>query len=137
VFLHADEPAIWDGKDHAANKTLAAYADRITTVREGNVIAPGLVAWALPGHTAGHMGLRLGDQVVLCADILHSDALQLPDPTAASVYDDDPVQAQHTRRQALDEIADRGLTFSGSHGSHMDKFRKLRRNGAGYEAISL
>ena len=109
----------------------------MSTVADGQDIAPGITAWALPGHTAGHMGLRIGEDVVLCADILHSDALQLPDPSVASIYDDDPDQARVTRQHALAEIADRGLTFSGSHGSHMDKFRKLRRLGTGYEAIPL
>lgn len=137
VILHADEPAVWDGGDFAANTVLAAYASRLSTVVNGQGVAPGITAWALPGHTAGHMGLRIGEGLVLCADILHSDALQLADPTVASIYDDDPERARVTRRQALDEIAERDLVFSGSHGSHMDKFRKLRRVGTGYEAIAL
>jgi glyoxylase-like metal-dependent hydrolase (beta-lactamase superfamily II) len=137
VALHADEPMVWDGGDYVANKFLTAYASRISTVEDGQEIVPGIAAWALPGHTSGHMGLRVGEQVVLCADILHSDALQLPDPHVASIYDDDPERARETRLQALAEIADRGLIFSGSHGSHMNKFRKLQRLGAGYEAIEL
>ena len=137
VIMHEREPAVWESGQYAANAVLAGYADRISLMRDGQNIAPGISAWALPGHTAGHMGLRIGDQVVLCGDILHSDALQLPDPAVCSVYDDAADQARQTRIAALDDIASRGLIFSGSHGCHMDKFRKLRRTGAGYEAVSL
>lgn len=137
VYLHVDEPAVWTGGDYAANKVLRAYADRINLVQDSDVICAGIKAWLLPGHTAGHMGIRVSDQVVLCADILHSDALQLPDPTVACTYDDDQDQARQTRLKALSEIAENNLIFSGSHGCQKDKFRRLRRLGDGYEAIDL
>jgi glyoxylase-like metal-dependent hydrolase (beta-lactamase superfamily II) len=116
---------------------LDIYAKNLDLVSDGDQIVSGITVWALPGHTAGHMGLRVGETLVLCADILHSDALQLPDPTVSSIYDDDPVQATQSRQAALKEIANRDLIFSGSHGSHFEKFRRLRADGDNYRTVPL
>lgn len=137
VVLHKDEPAAWMDAGTLANAVLKGYADAVTLVNDDVDLGGGIRTWALPGHTAGHMGLRIGDDVVLCADILHSDALQLPDPNVCSVHDDDPDRARTTRLAALQDITTRNLIFSGSHGANVPKFRKLRANGVGFDWIPL
>ena len=137
VFMHDDEPSVWAGGDFAGNAVLDCYQNSIQTVGDAAEILPGVKTWALPGHTAGHMGLRIGLDVVLCADILHSDALQLPDPTVASVHDEDPERARTTRLAALREIADSGVIFAGSHGCRSAKFRRLTSSGSGYVGVPL
>ncbi len=137
IVLHADEHAYWVNEDHLAQQVLAAYADRITTVTEGDAIAPGLTAWALAGHTPGQMGVRIGDQLVLVADIVHSEALQLGDPRLSAVHDMDGRRAADCRLAALREIAADGLIFSGGHILGPEKFARLVEIGDGYIRVPL
>lgn len=137
VILHRDEAAYWAGRDGTAAQVLQAYAGRIQTVTDGVPLGAGMTAWGLPGHTPGHMGLRLAGGVVLVGDILHSAALQLPDPAVSSIYDVDPQTALESRQTALAEIAEAGLIWSGSHLVGVDKFLKLQKDGAGYRAMPL
>lgn len=131
VVLHAREAAHWRGTDAPGGQVLAACADRLRRVGDGESLGDGIEVWALPGHTPGHMGLRIGETLVLAGDIVHSEALQLPDPRNATKYDVDAAQALASRRAALDEIADRGLVWAGSHMIGA-KFARLERAGGGY-----
>ena len=131
VILHDDEPPFWAGQDAAAAQFLAACPD-YRTVRDGEVIAKGVVAWHLPGHTPGHMGLRIGDKLVLVGDILHSAALQLPDPEVSTKFDSHPDIARDTRAKALKTIAERRLIASGGHFLGPDKFLKVLQEGDSY-----
>ncbi len=134
VVLHEAELDHWKGQTGPASQALELYAGRLRTVTDGADLAPGVTAWHLPGHTPGHMGLRLGDSHVLVADILHSFALQLADPDLCAIYDADPDTARASRRAALSEIAERGLVWSGSHGLSPDRFLRLSRKGDGFVA---
>ena len=136
VVLHHDERAHWAGKDHLSAAVLSAYAEKTRTVADGDLIAPGLIAWALPGHTPGHMGVRVGDRLVLIGDILHSEALQLGDPRLSSENDVDPWTAAETRLGALHEIAAGGLVFAGGHILGPDKFAQLAEIGDGYARVA-
>jgi glyoxylase-like metal-dependent hydrolase (beta-lactamase superfamily II) len=136
VVLHADEMSYWSEEDHLAQKVVSAYSDKIRTVTDGEKIAPGLVAWALAGHTPGHMGLRVGDKLVLVADIVHSEALQLGDPRLSSENDMDGRLAAECRLSALGEIADFGLLFSGGHILGPEKFGRLVEIGDGFIRVA-
>lgn len=135
VYLHPAEIVHWQGRDGPAAETLAAYADRIVPVEGGSSLPGGLVTWALPGHTPGHMGLRIGGHFALVGDILHSQALQLPDPGLCPVYDSDPVRATATRRMALAELARSGIPFSGSHNIAPWIVHRVVAEGMGYRAV--
>lgn len=137
VFLHADEQAYWMGRDHLAHDVLAAYADRIRTVADGDEIAPGLTVWALFGHTPGHIGLRVGGRLALLGDILHSEALQMGEPRLSSENDVDAWQAAECRLDALREVAQDGLIFSGGHILGPQKFMQLVEVGDGFAAVHL
>lgn len=128
------ERDFWQGKsDQPGGMLIAAYEGRIRTVSDGDEILPGVRAWHLPGHTPGHMGLRIGDDLVVVADILHAELLQLPHPEVSPIYDTDGAQGAATRRAALEEIADNGLVYVGGHQLGPQKFGRLRRAGQGFE----
>lgn len=127
VFLYADEAAYWHGKDAPAARTLIAYGDQINLVGDGQPLGGGITTWALPGHTPGHMGLRLGKNLVLVGDIFHALALQIPDPLIWSKYDVDPVTALASRQMALAQIADQNLVFAGGHSLGPNPFQRLCR----------
>ncbi|MCR8549668.1 MBL fold metallo-hydrolase [Salipiger sp. P9] len=136
LVLHAAELPRWQGVDAPGGRLLAAMAGRIRTVADGEDLGRDLRSWHLPGHTPGHMGLRFGEDLVLVADILHSEAMQLPDPACASRYDDDAATATRTRLAALEEIVTRGLLWSGSHMLGPGKFARLTRDAGGYRRIA-
>lgn len=136
VMMHAAELAHWTDRDAPAARVIAAHAGRIATVAEGDAVAPGVTVWDLPGHTPGHIGLRIGAGLVIVGDIFHSAALQLPAPETATIYDVDPALATRTRKAALAEIAARDLVLTGGHAIDPLKFARLRADGEGYRAIA-
>ncbi|MDP5367787.1 MAG: MBL fold metallo-hydrolase [Paracoccaceae bacterium] len=136
VLMHAAELAHWQGRDDPGGRVIAAHAGRIATVAEGDAVAPGVTVWELPGHTPGHIGLRIGAGLVIVGDIFHSAALQLPAPETATIYDVAPELATRTRKAALAEIAARDLVFTGGHAVDPLKFARLRADGEGYRAVA-
>lgn len=123
VILHPDEIAHWQGKDAPAGRFLIAYADQIAAIYDET--PSGLTPWPLPGHTPGHMGLRVGSNLALVGDIFHSAPLQLTDPDIFTSYDVDPILARASRKMALAEIAAKGLVFAGGHSIAPHKFARL------------
>jgi glyoxylase-like metal-dependent hydrolase (beta-lactamase superfamily II) len=122
VMLHKDEIGYWQGKDAPAGCFLITYGDQITALAEETPFAQGLTPWFLPGHTPGHMGLRVGSKLALVGDIFHSAPLQLADPDIWTSYDVDPILARSSRKSALAKIAAKDLTFAGGHSIAPHKF---------------
>lgn len=125
VLVHGDEIDFWQGKDAPAGRFLIAYADQITAITDQTPIAHNLTPWFLPGHTPGHMGLRIGSRMALVGDIFHSAPLQLADPEIYTSYDVDPILARSSRKSALAEIAAKCLIFAGGHSIGPHKFARL------------
>jgi glyoxylase-like metal-dependent hydrolase (beta-lactamase superfamily II) len=115
VCLSQAEAAYWSGQDHPANQVLAVAGGRAQTLHDGDEVVPGMRVWALPGHTPGHIGLVIDDQIAVVGDLLHRADLQLADPDLATLYDVDPVLATLTRRAALAEISTRAMVLCGGH----------------------
>ena len=134
VVMHPDEAAHWRGKDALGGRVLAACEDRLRL--SDGAVAEGLELWPLPGHTPGHCGLRIGDDLVIVADIVHSEALQIPDPETCPVYDVDKPMARVSRRAAMEEIAAKGLVWTGGHVLGPDKFGRLEAAGQGFRKVA-
>ena len=137
VILHADEAAFWRGEDAFARDVLAAYAGQTRIVQDDQEIAMCLRTVALPGHTPGHMGVLIDGKTLIAGDIVHSEALQFPDPEVCSVHDMDPPVAIASRKRAMGMIVDEGLVFSGGHILAADKFARLARDGRGFTKVTL
>jgi glyoxylase-like metal-dependent hydrolase (beta-lactamase superfamily II) len=70
-----------------------------------------------PGHTAGHVAIRLksqGVEAVFCGDIMHWP-MQCIYPDWNFRYDADPDQARRTRRAFLEACSDSGRIVMTSH----------------------
>lgn len=132
VFVHTADVAQFAGE--LGGEVLAAYAGRVTEIGAGAELPGGLSVWHLPGHTGGHCGLWIGTDFALVGDILHSFALQLPDPDLCPMYDSDPAQAVASRRGALDRLAETGAVFSGSHGIG-PRFLRVHADGTGFLTV--
>lgn len=87
-------------------------------IGDGDEIAPGLTAIATPGHSIGHMSLRLrsgGRDAVLGGDVLHH-ACQLARPEWSATPDYDPRQSASTRHVLFGQLAGTATLFVAGHG---------------------
>jgi glyoxylase-like metal-dependent hydrolase (beta-lactamase superfamily II) len=93
------------------DRCILGLGDRLEVMQDEDEIAPGLEVIPLPGHAAGHVGLRIGDGAVIVADAIPHPA-QLDHPEWTFAYDDDPQTAVETRRLILEEFGDREIFCS-------------------------
>lgn len=96
------------------------YVDgkRVQTFKDGAELAPGVTAVTAPGHTVGHTMVRVanGDsQLLIWTDIVHSTALQFPEPERAIAFDLEPPKAIATRKKVMDMAATDRLLIAGTH----------------------
>ena len=94
------------------------FGERIETFGDGDAIAPGVTAVALPGHTPGHSGVMIesdGDSLLIWGDLVHVAAVQLPRPEVTISFDVDPDIARETRLRVLDMVATDRLRVAGAH----------------------
>ena len=94
-----------------------ADAGLLDLIEPGDVIVPGVTAIATPGHTIGHMSLRLssgGDDAVLGGDVLHH-VCQLAHPDWSATVDFDPRQSAATRRVFFGQLAGTRTLFIAGH----------------------
>ncbi|MBV9748439.1 MAG: MBL fold metallo-hydrolase [Acetobacteraceae bacterium] len=120
----------------AAKAAADAYRDRLR-VFSGTAVLPGIEAVPLPGHTPGHTGYRIGtgrEQVLHWADTVHVPDLQLERPEICIAFDNDPAQAEATRRRVLDMAANESLVVIGGH-LHFPAFSHIVRVGNAYRLV--
>ena len=92
-------------------------AGQMQLVDEGHAIDGRLTVEAAPGHTPGHVKIRLeagGACALFSGDILHHP-LQVPYPELCSMFDDDMGRALHTRLALLESIVDRDVLLLTAH----------------------
>lgn len=135
IHINADEYVWWmegdvkvpDGKPffkelfEGGRATFKPYVDagKVQTFKDGAELLPGVTAVTAPGHTVGHTMLRIepsgGGQLLIWTDIIHSTALQLPEPERSIAFDLDPAQAVATRKKVLDMVSTDKLLIAGMH----------------------
>jgi glyoxylase-like metal-dependent hydrolase (beta-lactamase superfamily II) len=116
--IYASMPKDMQGFFDVSRAMVAPYDAGKTLVIAGAEIASGLTTVAMPGHTPGHMGLRVdsGDESLLIwGDALHSTAYQFANPDWAFAFDADQAMAAATRAKALDMVATDGMMVAGMH----------------------
>lgn len=92
-------------------------AEQMILVDAGHAPDERLTIEAAPGHTPGHVKIRLqsdGSEGMFSGDILHHP-LQVPYPELCSMFDDDMGRALHTRLALLGDIADRDVLLFTAH----------------------
>ncbi|CAA9529070.1 MAG: hypothetical protein AVDCRST_MAG91-2802 [uncultured Sphingomonadaceae bacterium] len=131
LHLHADEAAYWGdparaaaaptaergGFDFAA-RALRAYRGRVRTFRAPTTIVPGLTAEPVTGHTPGHTVYRLvsgSANMAFLGDMIHSLAVQTPQPEVTLAFDTDADKARAARLAFLRANAGRNTLFAGPH----------------------
>lgn len=100
----------------ASAKHLGAIAKRVTLFTPGDEILPGFSTINCPGHSAGHVAVRVSSgasTLVHVGDAFHSQAFDLDNPRWATAFDLDPAEAFASRLKLLDQAeADRTLLMS-------------------------
>jgi glyoxylase-like metal-dependent hydrolase (beta-lactamase superfamily II) len=90
-------------------------------------VAPGVQVFPTPGHTPGHMSVRIGATVVLGDAVVHR--LQVADPDLVYASDHDGEASARTRWRVLTELADEGADVIVSHFQGVGQFE---RSGKGF-----
>ena len=136
-FVNADDSAKeWQG---IAAAVLESYAGRVRTVRAESEIAPGLTFAGLPGHTPGHVGVRLdagGQQFIHTADVIQAPVLQLANPSLSTGFDLDRTTAESVRWQVFDMIATDRMLCTGSHFLNC-QVGHLEKTGSGFQLTAV
>lgn len=127
MHVSKEEVRFWNSPDEhdaiqatqtpLALAALAAYRERTIQLEPGGDVLPGVATMALPGHTPGQIGYRVGtaDPLLISADVLHFPALQVTRPDWGFLFDQNKAGAEKMRRDLLALAADTGLRVAGAH----------------------
>ncbi|WP_448785094.1 MBL fold metallo-hydrolase [Brucella intermedia] len=97
---------------------VAPYDQQKRLIKPDAEIAPGLRTMALPGHTPGHIGLRVdsgNESLLFWGDVLIAPAYQFANPDWAFALDTDQRAAAATRKKILDMVATDRVMVAGAH----------------------
>lgn len=86
-------------------------------VDDGHTVDDMLVVEPAPGHTRGHVRIRIrsrGREGIFSGDIIHHP-VQVPFPQLCSMFDDDQQSALQTRLKLLGECADHDILLMPTH----------------------
>ncbi|MGD9784355.1 MAG: MBL fold metallo-hydrolase [Hyphomicrobiaceae bacterium] len=118
--------------------TLPTWSN-VKQIEDGAEVAPGVVAIAAHGHTAGHTVFVAGsgkDQLLVLADTTNIPALFARHPGWHAVFDGDPVAAEASRRRLFDRaIADKAIMTGYHYG--MPGAGRIEKDGDGYAYVPL
>jgi glyoxylase-like metal-dependent hydrolase (beta-lactamase superfamily II) len=103
-------------------------AGLVDLVASDQVICPEIRLEPTPGHTPGHVSVRIaskGEEALITGDCMHHPC-QMARPDWASAADSDPDMARTTRLALLDRCADAPLLVIGTHFSGPTAGRVVR-----------
>ena len=121
-----------------ARQRLAAYGNRVRPYRAGEEVAKGIHAIATPGHSPGHMSIRVAsgkDQMIFLADVVTLPHIFVPNSGWHMIFDQDPDTAATTRRTMLDEVATDRLLVAGTH-FPFPALGRIARRSSGFEYVA-
>lgn len=101
-----------------AERRLAAIADTLRFVADGEEVLPGVAARLTPGHTPGHLAYHLGagsEAAMVVGDALGNHHVAFERPDWASGSDQDKEMAAATRVSLLDQLAAEQMRLIGYH----------------------
>lgn len=113
------------GRPRLRENVMPLHASGAVDLIEGETeIVPGVRALPTPGHTPGHVSVRIeanGESLVVLGDVV-VHTLQVFDPETVYVSDGDHELAVRTRRRFLGELADEGVAVIAAHLYGMGRF---------------
>jgi glyoxylase-like metal-dependent hydrolase (beta-lactamase superfamily II) len=136
--VYAASPKDFQSFFDLSRALVAPYDAKKELIASGAEIAPGLTTVALPGHTPGHLGLRIdsgNESLLIWGDVLHATAFQFANPDWSLAFDADPGVATATRRAALDMVTADGMMVAGMH-LDFPGFGYVEKAGGGYRFLA-
>ena len=137
VYLAAKEKDYWTNPDTiaklpenqrrsflAAVAALAPYGNNVQTFTPGELgaqiqdLIPGIKPIAAYGHTPGHTMFMVnseGKQLLIWADLVHVQDIQIPVPGQSVTYDSDPAAAANIRTKVLEYVSRNSIPIAGMH----------------------
>ncbi|MFK7791234.1 MAG: MBL fold metallo-hydrolase [Devosiaceae bacterium] len=142
--INSAEIAYWTGA--AANSDMGRMAcnilgvlgDLVRGVRPGVHLLPGLQLVASPGHTPGHMCVKLDSKTktfFIASDLANHPVWSIAQPAWHMRLDVDREQAAKTRQRLLGQIADEGWLMAGYH-MPFPAVGRIQRDGQGFAFIA-
>ncbi|ADZ71112.1 MBL fold metallo-hydrolase [Polymorphum gilvum] len=122
-----------------AQARLAAIEERVTAVRPGAEVLPGVEAVATNGHTPGHMSYMLhggGESVLVVGDAISNLVISFERPDWHSGTDHDRVAGAATRRALLDRLVADKARMIGFHLPYPG-LGAVEAAGAGYRFVAM
>ncbi|NKJ03834.1 MBL fold metallo-hydrolase [Rhizobium sp. SG741] len=100
-----------------AQRDLFAVKDRLTLVKPGDEIVPGMSVVSTRGHTPGHISLELaGDgNLLISGDVVPNNVVSFENPKWHFGFDTEPEIALKNRASLLDKAANEKLRILGYH----------------------
>lgn len=100
-----------------ARRSFARIKDRLTLIKPGEEIAPGLRAIDTAGHSPGHIAIEAagGDGLIVGGDAITHFLLSFRHPGWPSQGDQDQDHAANTRKRLLDRLAAEKAKLIGFH----------------------
>jgi glyoxylase-like metal-dependent hydrolase (beta-lactamase superfamily II) len=96
----------------------AGLKKKVTPYEWGKEVAPGLLAMETIGHSIGHTSYILSsgsDKVFIQSDVTNHPALFVINPGWRGFFDQDPAQAETTRRKVYDMLVADKMRVQGFH----------------------
>ncbi len=100
-----------------AQRDLAAIKHRVTMVKGGDEIVPGLSVLDTPGHTPGHISLEVsgGEGLIITADSMTNEIVSFEHPEWKFGFDANPELAIENRKKLVDRAATDKIKILGYH----------------------
>lgn len=111
-----------------------AGAGKLTTFDGAGELGPGIRAVPTYGHTKGHTAYMVeskGQKLAASGDLMHTGAVQFPNPAVTISFDTDPTQAAVQRRRMYEESAKQRFWIAAAH-VPFPGIGHLRAEGGGY-----
>jgi glyoxylase-like metal-dependent hydrolase (beta-lactamase superfamily II) len=124
--IHGEEWQFWKWESEQGREPSGCVADsvlpvveagRVSLVDGDHEIAPGLAFESTPGHTPGHVAVRLttpAGQAVFAGDLMHR-TVQVAEPQWSSQFCHDAGRARKTREAFVEGHADSGVLVLPAH----------------------
>jgi glyoxylase-like metal-dependent hydrolase (beta-lactamase superfamily II) len=115
----------------------AGLKKKATPYEWGKDVAPGLLAIEATGHTPGHTSFVLSsgsDKVFIQSDVTNDPDLFVRNPGWHLMFDQDPAQAETTRRKVYDMVATEKMRVQGFH-YPFPALANIEKDGAGYRWV--
>jgi glyoxylase-like metal-dependent hydrolase (beta-lactamase superfamily II) len=112
-------------------KKLLPVQGQIEMVENNREIIPGIEFIPVPGHTPGHMMLKISSgksKLIYLADIMHHP-LEMTRPEIFTIFDTDPEEAVRVRGKVVAELAASGVLIFACHFSYPGLGHIIQRGG--------